>query len=136
MSKVRIPVMLPDFSSSQKFNMEVEATSDGKLNITIPKQVVKSTSNCYVPFSELLTNTPIQFFNKALQDRFQSRDTATAKTVSGRRVLVDVSIDELMDAVRLALAACYCQREKNPAHRVAGFFYQGRGAGEPGSLAW
>lgn len=107
MAKVILKANIPSVNRTQKFDLEVEVDSKGKLNITLPQQTVRAT-NCYLPFAAVVENYPVRNAKQILDIPGLNCGTATAKSVTGRKLQVHFSPDEMQNALVLALTADYC----------------------------
>lgn len=107
MAKVILKVKIPSVSRDQDFNLEVEANSKGQLSLTLPQQTVTAT-NCFLPFSEIVEKYPVQKVKNTLNIPNLGNGQAIAKTVTGRKIKIYFSSDEMRNALLLALTADYC----------------------------
>lgn len=107
MAKAILKANIPSVNRSQKFDLEVEVDSKGKLNITLPQQTVKAT-NCYLPFAAVVENYPVRNAKQIFDIPNLGNGQATAKSVTGRKLKLEFSPDEMQTALMLALTADYC----------------------------
>lgn len=107
MAKIILQTSLPAVTHSQKFNLEVEVTESGLLNITLPQQTVKATK-CYIPFSAVVENFPIRNAKRFSDIPNLKKGEAFAVSVSGRKLNLKFNSDEMENALVLALTANYC----------------------------
>ena len=107
MAKTNFQVLVPSISSDQKFNLEVEVSSDGNLSITLPQQTVKATQ-CYLPFAEVVNSFPIRKAKNIFEIPRMGKGTAIAETVTGRKLELQFSPTAMQQARTLALTADYC----------------------------
>lgn len=107
MAKTNFQVSVPSVSSDQKFNLEVEVNSKGNLSITLPQQTVKATQ-CYLPFAEVVSDFPVRKVKNIFEIPRMGKGTATAETVTGRKLELQFSPTAMQQALTLALTADYC----------------------------
>ena len=107
MAKVNLKVKVPAVSQSQKFDLEVEVNSKGKLSITLPQQTVKATG-CYLPFASVVENYTLRDAKQIFDIPNLGNGQATAKSVSDRNLKVEFPPSEMQNALVLALTADYC----------------------------
>ena len=106
MAKVNLKTEIPSVSKSQKFDLEVEVDSKGKLSITLPQQTVKATG-CYLPFASVIENYSVRDAKRIFDIPNLGIGEATAKSVTGRQLELQFSPSEMQNALVLALTADY-----------------------------
>lgn len=107
MAKVNLKVKIPSVSRSQDFNLEIEANSKGELSMVLPQQTVKNT-NCFLPFSEVVEKYPVQKIQKSFNIPNLENGCGYARSVTGRKIKIFFSPDEMRNAILLSLTADYC----------------------------